>query len=54
MYIGAALSLSMVRAWKIGELEEQAAGEGKANNAGATDGFKRSSFVKRMVMWRKV
>jgi hypothetical protein len=54
MYIGAALSLWMVRAWKIGEQEEQAAGGGKMNNGGATAGFKRSPFVKRMVMWRKV
>ncbi|EAT77521.1 hypothetical protein SNOG_14978 [Parastagonospora nodorum SN15] len=54
MYIGAALSLWMVRAWKIGEQEEQSAGGGKMNNAGATAGFKRSPFVKRMVMWRKV
>ena len=54
MYIGAASSLWMVRAWKIGNLEEQTAGKGKTNNAGATDGFKRSSFVKRMAMWRKV
>jgi hypothetical protein len=54
MYIGAASSLWMVRAWKIGDLEEQTAGKSKTNHAGATDGFEKSSFGKRMVMWRRV
>jgi hypothetical protein len=52
MYIGAALSLWMVRAWKIGELEEKAAIEGR--NEDGTEGFKRSAFIKRTMMWRKV
>jgi MFS family permease len=56
MYIGAAISLWMVRAWKIGELEEQDAAEGKSE--GAHDiplgEFQRSAFLKRMTMWRKV
>jgi hypothetical protein len=52
MYIGAALSLWMVRAWKIGELEENSAKEGK--NIAAPGGTKRSPFVKRLVTWRKV
>jgi hypothetical protein len=57
MYIGAAVSLWMVRAWKIGELEKQAAidgkGEGDATRS-VPDGFKRSTFAKRLIAWRKV
>jgi hypothetical protein len=57
MYIGAAVSLWMVRTWKIGELEKQAAidgkGKGDGNGAVGTE-FKRSAFVKRMFTWRKV
>ena len=51
MYIGAAVSLWMVRAWKIGDLEEKAAAE-KNESDGVT--FRRSPFVKRMLVWRKV
>jgi hypothetical protein len=57
MYIGAAASLWMVRAWKIGELEKQAAIDGKADGDAsrtAPDGFKRSTFAKRLIAWRKV
>ncbi|KAF2029416.1 MFS general substrate transporter [Setomelanomma holmii] len=67
MYVGAAVSLWCVRAWKIGELEEEAAREGKGEReidpVSATDdgmqgglpaGFKRSGFLKRMVMWYRV
>jgi hypothetical protein len=56
MYIGAAASLWMVRAWKIGELEEQDAAEEK--NGGTDDvspgEWQRSAFLKRMITWRKV
>jgi hypothetical protein len=47
----------MVRAWKIGELEEKAAFEGKSEGGqtgAAPEGFKRSAFMKRMIMLRKV
>jgi hypothetical protein len=57
MYIGAALSLWMVRAWKIGEMEEKAAIEGKSEGGQigvAPEGFKRSAFIKRMIMLRRV
>jgi hypothetical protein len=54
MYIGAAISLWMVRAWKIGELEKQDANEGKAGGEPASEDFKTSSFAKRMLTWRKV
>jgi hypothetical protein len=51
------VSLWMVRTWKIGELEKQAAidgkGKGDGNGAVGTE-FKRSAFVKRMFTWRKV
>jgi hypothetical protein len=57
MYIGAAISLWMVRAWKIGEMEEKDAVDGKSDGNGngiAPAGFQRSAFLKRMIMWRKV
>ena len=66
MYIGAASFLWMVRAWKIGELEKEAAVAGKGTgyvdpvdagispDARVPEGFKRSPFVKRMFMWQKV
>lgn len=57
MYISAAVSLWMVRAWKIGEQERQAAIDGKGDgnrNGDVPEGFKRSPFVKRLVAWRKV
>ncbi|KAH8731222.1 major facilitator superfamily domain-containing protein [Phaeosphaeriaceae sp. PMI808] len=66
MYIGGALSLWMVRAWKIGELEEIAAITRKSEvEVGLVDtddsvernlpeGFQRSTFVKRMLMWQRV
>lgn len=53
MYIGAAVSLWLVRAWKIGEQERQAAIDGKGDGD-VPQGFKRSPFVKRLVAWRKV
>ncbi|KAH7095505.1 major facilitator superfamily domain-containing protein [Paraphoma chrysanthemicola] len=65
MYVGGAVSLWLVRAWKIGELEEEAAREGKVPGevdpvgsvsleGGLPDGFQRSAFLKRMVMWYRV
>ncbi|KAF1915157.1 major facilitator superfamily domain-containing protein [Ampelomyces quisqualis] len=57
MYIGAAVSLWLVRSWKIGELEKQAAIDGKGDgdaDGAVPEGFKRSTFVKRLVTWRKV
>jgi hypothetical protein len=47
----------MVRAWKIGEMEEKAAIEGKSEGGQigvAPEGFKRSAFIKRMIMLRRV
>ncbi|KAF2131322.1 MFS general substrate transporter [Dothidotthia symphoricarpi CBS 119687] len=46
MYIAAAACLWAVRAWKIGELEEKAA-------AGDND-FRKSPFLKRMIIWQRV
>jgi MFS family permease len=66
MYIGAAVCLWLVRAWKIGEMQEKAAAAGKNESeldpipAVADDAtpapmkFRKSSFVKRMFMWQKV
>ncbi|USP74408.1 uncharacterized protein yc1106_01682 [Curvularia clavata] len=56
MYVGAAIFLWLVRAWKIGEDEEMAAmawknGEGPAAGAETVEG--KSPFVKRMFMIRK-
>lgn len=57
MYIGAAVFLWLVRAWKIGEDEEMEAvawknGEGSATGAGTVEG--KSPFLKRIFMIRKV
>ncbi|KAI4604710.1 hypothetical protein J4E83_011002 [Alternaria metachromatica] len=57
MYIGAAVCLWMVRTWKIGEDEEDAAAAAKGGVDPAvaeTESFQRSPFVKRMFMIRKV
>ncbi|KAH7385765.1 major facilitator superfamily domain-containing protein [Pyrenochaeta sp. MPI-SDFR-AT-0127] len=66
MYIGAAVFLWLVRAWKIGEVEEKAAAVGKSEGevdpvvdvtdteSRAPADFKRSPFVKRMFKWQKV
>jgi hypothetical protein len=63
MYIGAAMCLWLVRAWKIGELEEEANKKGKTeveltgghvSDGRVPRGFKRSPFLKRIVMWYKV
>jgi hypothetical protein len=57
MYIGAAVCLWMVRAWKIGEDEENAAAAAKADidpTSAETETFQRSPFVKRMFMLRIV
>ncbi|KAF2832840.1 MFS general substrate transporter [Ophiobolus disseminans] len=51
MYIGSAACLWMVRAWKIGDLEDKAAAE--KNESGAT-AFRKTPFVRRMLMWAKV
>ena len=67
MYIGGAVCLWLVRAWKIGEMEWEAAIAGKeereidpladrptAPEGMALENFQRSPFVKRMFMWQKV
>lgn len=56
MYIGAAVFLWLVRAWKIGEDEELAAGAEK-NDDGSAAGVEaakgKSPFMTRMFMIRK-
>lgn len=66
MYVGAAVCLWLVRTWKIGEMEAEAAAAGKteqtvdplvlASETGGTvpTGFKKSPFLKRLFMWQKV
>ena len=60
MYIGAAVFLWLVRAWKIGEDEETiavAARKARENTVGAgaeEDDFERSAFLKRIFMICKV
>ncbi|KAI4646198.1 uncharacterized protein J4E79_010707 [Alternaria viburni] len=57
MYIGAAVCLWMVRTWKIGEDEENAAAAAKGGvdpTVAEAESFQRSPFVKRMFMVRKV
>ncbi|KAL6702604.1 hypothetical protein ACN47E_001304 [Coniothyrium glycines] len=66
MYIGAAVCLWLVRAWKIGEMEESAIEEGKSETdahlgicsppeqGSVSRDFRRSPFVKRIFVWRKV
>ena len=66
MYIGAACMLWGVRAWKIGDVEEKAAMAGKSASevdpvavnsqasGGVPEGFKKSPFVKRLLMWQRV
>lgn len=63
MYLGAAVFLWLVRAWKIGEMEKTAAVEAKhtsevdlpgSRSDSVPVGFERSPFVKRLVVWRKV
>ena len=66
MYIGAACMLWGVRAWKIGDVEEKAAIAGKSASdvdpvaatgqasGGVPEGFKKSSFLKRLLMWQRV
>ena len=60
MYIGAAVFLWLVRAWKIGEDEETvavAARKARENAVGACadeDDFERSAFLKRVFMIRRV
>ncbi|KAF2002898.1 MFS general substrate transporter [Amniculicola lignicola CBS 123094] len=63
MYIGAAGCLWLVRAWKLGDLEAQAAvaekeegvlPAGNAGNVVPISEFQRSPFVKRMLAWQKV
>jgi len=65
-YIGAAVCLWLVRAWKIGEMQEQAAAAGRSESEmdpipAVTDDampapmkFRKSPFMKRMFMWQKV
>jgi len=70
MYVGAAVLLWLVRAWKIGDLEEKAAmaraDEARVDpvtegitgpggqEASATAKVEKTAFVKRMFMWRRV
>jgi hypothetical protein len=64
MYIGAAVCLWLVRAWKIGEVEEKEAANSKKGTDAVTagigkvrgmpGGIQKSPFMKRMFMWRKV
>ncbi|KAF1833561.1 MFS general substrate transporter [Decorospora gaudefroyi] len=64
MYIGAAVFLWLVRAWKIGEMEARAAAAGKSESEiepvaaetadGSATSFQKSPFVKRMFKWEKV
>jgi hypothetical protein len=57
MYIGAAVCLWMVRTWKIGEDEENAAAAAKGDvelTPAEAESFQGSSFVKRMFMIQKV
>lgn len=70
MYIGAAGFMWLVRAWKIGDLEEKAAmlerktaqsgnavmvGEGAGERMGSVRGeYKKTPFVKRLFMWQKL
>ena len=57
MYIGAAVFLWLVRAWKIGDLEEKAAAAGKSESNAATGDqgtLYKTPFIKRMLMWQKV
>ena len=66
MYIGAACMLWGVRAWKIGDGEEKAAMAGKSASAvdpvavtgqvsgGVPEGFKKTPFMKRLLMWQRV
>jgi hypothetical protein len=65
MYLGAAVLLWLVRAWKIGDLEEKAAmarrgtvAEGifgqDERNASAAGKVEKSAFIKRVFMWQRV
>ncbi|OAG12975.1 MFS general substrate transporter [Paraphaeosphaeria sporulosa] len=64
MYLGAAIILWLVRAWKIGEEEENEAKVGsgvvvspvpRADSDGHLSGIlAKSPFLKRLIMWRKV
>ncbi|KAF2869703.1 major facilitator superfamily domain-containing protein [Massariosphaeria phaeospora] len=53
MYVGAAGCLWLVRAWKIGDLEEKAAAASAGTVASAAE-FKKTPFVRRLVMWQRV
>lgn len=61
MYLTAFICLWFLKAWKIGEMERIAEKPSDTNN-GAADALRdeearvkpRSSFVKRMLIWRKV
>jgi hypothetical protein len=67
MYLGAAALLWLVRAWKIGELEEKAMMdaarlelgtdgvlEGQNGNSTMATKVGRSAFTKRLFMWQRV
>ena len=62
MYIGAAVCLWLVRAWKIGDMEaEDHVGslggmevEGHVGDLGDSGSFRKSRFAKRLFTWRRV
>ena len=66
MYCAAACVLWAVRAWKIGDVEEKAAMAGKSAadvdpvaatgtaSGSVPEGFKKSPFLKRLLMWQRV
>jgi hypothetical protein len=59
MYLGAAVLLWLVRAWKIGDLERKAAKDARVNrkNEGETrqeEHVQTSTFAKRVFMVRRV
>jgi hypothetical protein len=54
MYIGAAVCLWLVRAWKIGELEEKESAAVRNEVDDVARSIQKSPFVKRVFMWRKV
>jgi hypothetical protein len=58
MYLGAAVLLWLVRAWKIGDLERKATDDGRVNrvNEGETrqEDHVQTTFLKRVFMVRRV
>ncbi len=59
MYVSSAVFLWLVRAWKLGDMEEKLAAQAVGSQDGANLGvslpkFEKSPFVKRIFMWQKV